>query len=208
MDPTLFLIHTTHPCAYWTYKYTLIQSSKRYTHIFAFMPLWLTHSQAHTFPYCTIAPLWSHSARAEALGAAWLSFYQILGPFKWMIPVLRRDQQTKSPLFLLGPLFSSRSSSLILLWKHSCSHLLHQEKKSFFPGFPAGPHPTALFGPSQRNRKPCGVVTWAASHRCVVSLCSWIIGSSQRRTDQERTGLMFLVCISVCVKDKWKVLLL
>lgn len=30
-------------------------------------------------------------------------------------------------------------------------------------------------------------------------LCSWIIGSSQRHTNWERTGLMCLVCVFVCV---------
>lgn len=112
-------------------QYTLIQSC------FVAHCLWLTHSQAHTFLHCTITPLWYHYASREALGAAWQSFYQILGPFKWMILWLWRDQQTKSPLFLSSRLLSSRSCSLILVWKHSCSHLLHHlQKKVFFPRIP------------------------------------------------------------------------
>lgn len=103
-------------CPYFTERRALIQSCKGCTYVFHC--LWLT------FLHCTIAPLWYRCARAEALGAAWLSFYQILGPFKWMIPLLHRDHQTKSPLFLFSPLLCSCSSSLILLWKHSCSYLL------------------------------------------------------------------------------------
>lgn len=110
------------------------------------LSLSVTHSQAHTFLHSTIAPLWYHSARAEALGAAWLSFYQILGPFKWMIPVLRRDQQTKSPLFLFSPLLSSLSSPLILLWKHSCNHLLYQERKVFSQDYLQGSIPQPFLG--------------------------------------------------------------
>lgn len=73
--------------------------------------------------------------------------------------------------------------SLIRLWKHSCSHLLHHpEKNVYFPGFPAGPHPMEFFGPSWRNRKPCGVVILAQSHSCAVSLYSSII-SSQRKAE-------------------------
>lgn len=87
----------THAHAF-TERRALIQSCKRCTYVSHC--LWLTLGLARSFT----APLWYRCARAEALGAAWLSFYQILGPFKWMIPLLHRDQQTKSPLFLFSPL--------------------------------------------------------------------------------------------------------
>lgn len=80
--------------------HTIILSCKRSTNV----SHCLTHCQAHTFLHSTTASLWYCSARAEALLAAWLSFYQILGPFKWMIPLHRRDQQTKNLLFLFRPL--------------------------------------------------------------------------------------------------------
>lgn len=80
-----------------------------------------------------------------------------------------------SPLLLLFFSYPSLKAQLQLF--------VTSLKKKFFPGFPAGPYPTAFFGPSQKNRKPCGVVTSAASHCCAVFLCSWIIGSSQRHSE-------------------------
>lgn len=99
---------------------------------------------AHTFLHSTVGSLWYRSARAKALGAAWLSFYQILRPFKWMIPVLRRDQQTKSPLFLLAFAFLTLFLPYPSL-KAQLQSFVTQGKKDFFPGFPAGPYPAAFF---------------------------------------------------------------
>lgn len=90
------------------FEMNLPLSVANHTYIYLYVShcLGLTRSQADTFLHCNIAPLWYRYASAVALGAAWLSFYQILALFKWMIPVLRRDQRTKSPLFLSDPLLS------------------------------------------------------------------------------------------------------
>lgn len=125
-------------------------SVANHTYIYLYVShcLGLTRSQADTFLHCNIAPLWYRYASAVALGAAWLSFYQILALFKWMIPVLRRDQRTKSPLFLSDPLLS-----LFLpcpsLKAQLQSFVTPPKKRDFLfslPRFPAGPHPAGRFG--------------------------------------------------------------
>lgn len=79
---------------------------------------------------CTIAPLWYHYMSAEALGAAWLSFYQILGPFKWMIPLLWRDRQTKSPSLFVRALSPPLAlSSLIPSLKAQLQSFVTPQKK-------------------------------------------------------------------------------
>lgn len=89
-----------------------------------------------------------------------------------MIPPLRRDQQTKSPLFFCSA-FSSAPAPASLSSESTAAVICYSSKKKkkkvFFPGFPAGPHPEAFFffswRPSLKNRKPRGVVTSAASRR-------------------------------------------
>lgn len=141
-------------------------SVANHTYIYLYVShcLGLTRSQADTFLHCNIAPLWYRYASAVALGAAWLSFYQILALFKWMIPVLRRDQRTKSPLFLSDPLLSLFLPCPSLKAQLQSFVTPPKKKRLFF--FPSqdslqGHILQDVLGPSQRNRHPCGVITSA-----------------------------------------------
>lgn len=137
---------------YHTHTYTPTRSSWRCTYsIFTYMYLtvslteWLTLSQAFTISHRTIAPLWYHYTSAEALGAAWLSFYQILGPFKWMIAVLLPwPTDKKLSLFVqLSPLLS------LFLPYPSLKAQLHSfvtlKEKKFFPRIPCRATSYSLF---------------------------------------------------------------
>lgn len=121
-----------------------------------------------------------------------------------MIPVLRRDQQTKSPLFLFSPLFSSHSSSLILLWKHSCSHLLHQRrKKSFFPRIPCRATSYSLFWALPEEQE----ALWCRHISSVLPLCSLSLFLDNRfLPTEQRTGKNQShatgVCICVCERQR------
>lgn len=125
--------------------------SKSHIYLLLCLPfLCLTHSQADAFLHCGIAPLW-----CCYMSTAWLCFYQLLGPFKWMIPVLRRDHRTKKP---------SLSSDPVPLLFLPCLSLKAQLQSFVTPPRLFFFHPDSLqgqslFGSTHLGRQPWGVVT-------------------------------------------------
>lgn len=122
-------------------KWPLSGANLTYIYFYVSHCLCLTHSQADASLHCGTAPLW-----CCYMSAAWLCFYQILGLFKWMIPVLRRDQRTKkSSLFVrpcpfaLPPLSFSESTAAVICYT----------TKTFF-----SLQDQSLFGSTHLGRQP------------------------------------------------------
>lgn len=119
-----------------------------------------------------------------------------------MIPVLRRDQQTKSPLFLFSPLFFSRSFLPYPSLKAQLqSFVTPEQKKSFFPGFPAGPDPTDFIWALPEEQE----ALWCHHISSVPLQCSLPLFLDNRfLMTEHRMGKNqshVPVCVSVCV---WK----
>lgn len=121
-----------------------------------------------------------------------------------MIPVLWRDQQTKSPLFSSGPLSSPLTLPPLSFFESTAAVICYttNKKKFFFPGFPAGPHPTAFFGPSLKDQE----ALWCRHISSVPLLCRFALFLDNRFLPKaHRPGENWShvpgVCISVCV---WK----
>lgn len=156
----------------------------------------LTHSQTLTFLHSTTASLWYCSARAEALLAAWLSFYQILGPFKLMIPLYRRDQQTKSSLFLFRPLLAlpllsvpERTAAVICYYD--------QKKGENFPRIPCSVTSLSLFWALQKEQE----ASWCRHTSSVpLQCCFSLILDNRFLPKAQQTHLT--VCVCMCKRRR------
>lgn len=161
-------VHTVHVHSHW---FRVVRDT--HTHIFTFMSLTVSDSHIPSLHHCSIViPLCEgrgiRSCVTELLSDIIAVQMDDASTLAWPTDKKSSLFVHHSPLLLLFlPYLSLKAQlqSFVTPWEG-------KKKRKFFPGFPAGPHPTDLFGTCRRNRKPCGVVTSAVSHRCVISLCS------------------------------------
>lgn len=154
-------------------QYTLIQSCKRYTYLHFCRSLSPTHSLSgshvpslHCHPI--VIPLCKQrgirSCVTELLSD--IRAVQMDDPTTLAWPTDKKPSLFVRPSPLaLAPLSFSESTAAVICYTTS-------KKKFFSQDSMQGHILKPFFGPSRRNRKPCGTVTSSASHRCVVSFCS------------------------------------